>query len=359
MRIAMIAPLEISVPPIAYGGTELIVSLLTEEFVRRGHDVTLFASGDSVTRARLVPGCDRFLRGTDRDKSLLTILSVTACLERADEFDIIHNHTTLEGLATAGLVATPMLSTLHGGLAGDWLRLFDRYRGWYNTISRSAKSLLPDKDRFAGVIYNAIDVESHPFNPGPRGDYLLYLSRISPEKGTHLAIEVALRAGQRLVIAGNVDDVDRPYFEAEVLPRVDGHLITYVGEADFARKRELLANARCLVAPITWPEPFGLFLVEAMACGTPVVVFRRGSAPEVVEDGVTGYVVEALEEMVAALDRVGSIQPETCRRRVEERFGVARMADDYLAAYTRILGTSRVRPRRWRTRRHPQKHLAA
>ncbi|MFQ5417118.1 MAG: glycosyltransferase, partial [Myxococcota bacterium] len=209
MRIAMIAPLEIRVPPVGYGGTELVVSLLTEELVRRGHQLTLFASGDSETAARLVSGCDRFLRGTDRDKAILGMLSLTACLERAEEFDIIHNHTTFEGLATAGLVATPMLSTLHGGLADDWLLLFDRYRGWYNAISHSAKRLLPPKDRFAGVIYNAIDVAKHPFNAGPRDDYLLYLSRISPEKGTHLAIEVALRAKRRLIIAGNVDAVDR------------------------------------------------------------------------------------------------------------------------------------------------------
>jgi glycosyltransferase involved in cell wall biosynthesis len=359
MRIAMIAPLEMRVPPPGYGGSELVVSLLTEEFVRRGHEVTLFASGDSVTGARLVPGCDRFLRGSDRDKGLLTMLSVISCLERADEFDIIHNHTTLEGLATAGLVATPMLSTLHGGLAGDWLLLFDRYRGWYNTISRSAKSLLPAKERFAGVIYNAIDVESHPMNAGPRDDYLLYLSRISREKGTHLAIEVALRARQRLVIAGNVDDVDRSYFGTEVLPRVDSDLITYVGEADALQKRELLMNARCLLAPITWHEPFGLFMAEAMACGTPVVVFRKGSAPEVVEDGMTGYVVDTLDEMVAALDRIDRILPETCRRRVEEHFGVKRMADDYLEAYRRILENTRVRPRASRTKGLPQKHLAA
>jgi hypothetical protein len=162
------------VPPSGYGGTETIVSLLTEEVVRRGHDVTLFASGDSVTGATLVSGCERYLRGTDRNKSILTMLSVTSCLERAGEFDIIHNHTTLEGLAAAGLISTPMLSTLHGGLTGDWLLLFERYRGWYNTISSSAKRLLPDKGHFAGVIHNAIDVETFPFNAGPRADHLLY-----------------------------------------------------------------------------------------------------------------------------------------------------------------------------------------
>jgi glycosyltransferase involved in cell wall biosynthesis len=340
MRIGMIAPLEMRVPPLGYGGTELVVSLLTEELVRRGHAVTLFASGDSETAAELTPGCERFLRGTARDKGILTMLNVTACLERADEFDLIHNHTCFEGLATAGLVATPILTTLHGGLAGDWLVLFERYRGWYNTISHSAKRLLPRKQRFAGVIYNAIDVGSYPFNEGARGESLLYLSRISREKGTHLAIEVARRTGRPLVVAGNVDDVDRLYFEQEVRPCVDGRLVTYVGEADAKTKRELLASARCLLAPVTWDEPFGLFLVEAMACGTPVVALRKGSIPEVVEDGVTGYVVETVEAMCEALDRLDVISPEACRRRAQEHFDVPRMADDYLAAYARILETT-------------------
>jgi glycosyltransferase involved in cell wall biosynthesis len=339
MRIGMIAPLEMRVPPLGYGGTELVVSLLAEELVRRGHEVTLFASGDSETAAELIPGCERFLRGTDRDKGILTMLNVTACLERAEEFDLIHNHTCFEGLATAGLVQTPVLTTLHGGLAGDWLVLFERYRGWYNTISHSARLLLPRKKRFAGVIYNAIDVGSYPFNGRPRDDSLLYLSRISREKGTHLAIEVARRTGRPLVVAGNVDDVDRPYFEQQVRPRIDGRLVTYVGEADAATKRELLASARCLLAPVTWDEPFGLFLVEALACGTPVVALRRGSSPEVIEDGVTGYVVESVDQMGEALDRLDAISPEACRKRAEDHFDVPRMADDYLAAYQRILET--------------------
>jgi glycosyltransferase involved in cell wall biosynthesis len=341
MRIGMIAPLEMRVPPVGYGGTELVVSLLTEELVRRGHRVTLFASGDSQTQASLVAGCERFLRGTERDKGILTMLSVTACLERADEFDLIHNHTCFEGLATAGLVRTPVLTTLHGGLAGDWLLLFERYRGWYNTISHSAKRLLPPRPRFAGVIHNAIDVKSYPFNGGARDEELLYLSRISPEKGTHLAIEVARSTGRRLVIAGNVDHVDRAYFESRVAPQVDGDQVRYVGEADASMKRALLARARCLLAPVTWDEPFGLFLVEAMACGTPVVATRRGSIPEVIEHGVTGFVVDSLEEARAALDRLDAISPEACRKRAEERFDVPRMADDYVAAYERILETTR------------------
>src|SRR5690606_35891251 len=188
MRIGMVAPLEMRVPPAAYGGTELVVSLLTEELVRRGHDVTLFASGDSITSAKLVPGCPRFLRGTDRNAYILNMLNVVACMGRAGEFDIIHNHTCPEGMAMAGLSQTPVLTTLHGGLGGDYLLLFDGYEGWYNTISKSARSLLPDKARFAGVIYNAIDVPTDPFNPCERGNRRLFLSRMSAEKGPHLAI---------------------------------------------------------------------------------------------------------------------------------------------------------------------------
>lgn len=337
MRIAMVAPLELRVPPLGYGGIELVVSLLTEELVRRGHDVTLFASGDSLTRAKLVSVCPRFLRGSGRDSGILTMLNLLACLERAEEFDIIHNHTHFEGLSTAGLVCTPVLTTLHGGLAGDWLLLFQHYKGWYNTISRSAKALLPPKERFVGVIYNAIDCSSYPFNRGPRGDYLLFLSRISAEKGPHLAIEVARRLVRRLIIAGNVHPVDKEYFQSQVWPHIDGDRIRYVGEADYSRKRELCGGALCLLAPITWPEPFGLFLVEAMACGTPVVAFGQGAAPEVVRHGVTGFIVETLEEMVEAVQRVGEIDPRACREHVEGHFDVPRMAADYLAAYRRIL----------------------
>lgn len=340
MRIGMIAPLELRVPPLAYGGTELIVSLLTEELVRRNHSVTLFASGDSCTSASLVAGAPSYLRGSHRNKGLLSILNVVSCLERSDDFDLIHNHTGLEGMATAGLIRTPVLTTLHGALEGDWLLLFQRYRGWYNTISESAKALIPPKDRFAGVIYNAIECETYPFNPGPRDDYLLFLSRISPEKGPHLAIEVARRLGQRLVIAGNVDSVDEQYFQSEIMPQVDGDLVHYVGEADYALKRELFSNARCLLAPITWDEPFGLFMTEAMACGTPVIAMRRGAAPELVVDGETGFLVDDVDEMAEAVSRIHTIDPTACRRNVEERFSVGRMVDDYIAAYSRITGCS-------------------
>ena len=333
MRIAILAPLEIRVPPVAYGGTELVVSLLTEELVRRGHDVTLFASGDSITTARLVPGSPRYLRGSAQEGELLSLMNAVSCLEEADRFDVIHNHTMPEGLALAGFVDTPVLTTLHGRPKGTARELFERYRGWYVTISRSARALLPPKGRFAGVIHNAIDCASYPFDDSPRDDHLLFLSRINEEKGPHLAIQLARRLGRKLVIAGNADAEDRVFLEQEVLPHVDGRQIRYVGEADARTKRELLSRASCLVAPITWDEPFGLFLAEAMACGTPVVAIRRGAVPEVVLHGETGFVARDLDEMAEFVDRVDEIDPARCRRHVEENFDVPRMADDYLAAY--------------------------
>jgi glycosyltransferase involved in cell wall biosynthesis len=233
-----------------------------------------------------------------------------------------------------------MLTTLHNGLEGDWLELFARYQGWYNTISRSAKSLLPDKERFAGVIYNAIDVKSYPFNSAGREPHLLFLSRICYEKGAHLALKVAKKLRRRLIIAGNVHPVDEEYFRTMVMPGVDGDQIQYVGEADYDRKRELLAQAYCLLAPITWQEPFGLFFIEAMACGTPVVAFNRGSAPEVVRHGETGFVVDTLDEMAEAVDSIYQIDRRYCREYVERNFDVPRMADDYLKAYDHILSNS-------------------
>lgn len=339
MRIGIIAPVDMRVPPVAYGGTELVVSLLTEELVRRGHQLTLFASGDSVTKAELQSICSNFVRGSGRNKEILNMLNVVNCLEQADRFDIVHNHTLFEGMTTAGLVKTPMLTTLHGNLTGDWLLLFERYAGWYNTISHSCKAELPVKERFAGVIHNAIDVRSYPFNGVKRDSYLLFLSRISLEKGSHLAIEVAKRAGRKLILAGNVDTVDEEYFKSMVLPHVDGDQIQYVGEADYTLKRELMASASCLLATITWPEPFGLFIVEAMACGTPVLAFNRGAVPETVRHGETGFVVETVEEMVQALDQLPQIDPRRCREHVERHFDVPRMADDYLAAYEHILSS--------------------
>lgn len=338
MRIAMLAPLEMRVPPVAYGGTELVVSLLTEELVRRGHDVTLFASGDSVTAADLHAVHPSSLRGTPAHRGVLNLMNAAACIERTNGVDIVHNHSEYEGLVLGSCFPAPVLTTLHGTVQGDLVGPFLHYNGWYNTLSQAAKRLLPEKERFAGVVYNSIDVDSYPFDGSQaRSSDLLFLSRISPEKGPHFAIQVAKRAGRRLIIAGNVADHDEEYFRTQVLPQVDGDQIQYVGEADYALKRYLLPQAACLLAPITWPEPFGLFMIEAMACGTPVIAFDRGSVREVVDDGKTGFIVHDVAGMVAALEELGQISAVDCRSHVRQHFDVARMADDYLATYEYVV----------------------
>ena len=339
MRIAQLAPLDLRVPPAAYGGTELVVSLLTEELIRRGHEVTLFASGDSVTAASLCSVCPHMLRGSGvhaHDTLIYRLLNALSPFEQAPNFDIIHNHAFPEGMAMANLVGTPVLATLHGGLSEPGRALLSAYKGYYNTISKSANSLLPNKEGFVGVIYNAIDCKSFPFS-ARGGDDLLFLSRISQEKGPHIAIEVAKRLGRRLIIAGNVDTVDGEYFEQMIMPEVDGDTVQYLGEANSAQKRELFANALCLLMPITWPEPFGLVMVEAMACGTPVIAFNKGAAPEIVLHGETGFIVENVEQMVEAVSKVNRIDRSRCREHVEQNFDVPRMVDDYLRAYKWIL----------------------
>jgi glycosyltransferase involved in cell wall biosynthesis len=349
VRIAQIAPLERRVPPTGYSGIELVVSLLTEELVRRGHEVTLFASGDSVTKAHLHSVYPQALKGVvglpnpDYNATVYRILNITACLEQAHTFDIIHNHLWPEAIALmANFVKTPMLLTLHCPIDEAGLAFLSAYKQCYNTISKSQKAGLPDRG-FVGVIYNAIDCKSYPFGPERREGYLLFLSRICMEKGTHIAIEVARRLRRRLIITGNVNIPyeDRGYFSKMVEPEIDGDLIQYFGEANYYQKRELLANADCLLAPITWGEPFGLFMVEAMACGTPVIVFDHGAAPEVVLHGKTGFIVNSLDEMVEAVGEVHRIDRRLCREHAERHFDVPRMVDDYLAAYERILEMGR------------------
>jgi glycosyltransferase involved in cell wall biosynthesis len=227
-----------------------------------------------------------------------------------------------------------MLTTVHGPMAPETRIVWDQYDGYFNSISRSAKNGFPNRG-YVGVVYNGIDVASFPFC-AEKGDYLLFLGRLSLEKGTHLAIEVARALGQRLILAGKVDRVDRPYFDEKVAPLIDGSLVTFVGEADAPRKRELFARARCLLHPVTWPEPFGLVMAEAMACGTPVVGLRQGSVPEVIQDGVTGFVVETVAEMVEAVRHIHEIDPSRCRAHVEERFSAEQMVSGYEQLYQQI-----------------------
>jgi glycosyltransferase involved in cell wall biosynthesis len=258
--------------------------------------------------------------------------------EAASGYDIVHNHAGDLAMAMSHLVDLPMLTTMHCRITSDTQFVWDHYGGWYNTISRSARLTMPQVrgGTFSGVVYNAIDVKSFPYDED-KADYLLFLSRLSPEKGAHLAIEVARRTGMPLLIAGKVDTFDGDYFQKMVEPLIDGKQVRFVGEADYVQKRELYAKARCLLLPICWEEPFGLAMPEAMACGTPVIAFRRGAAPEIIVHGETGFLVDDVDGMVEAVYETNRIDPARCRRHVEERFDVPRMADNYLALYQRIL----------------------
>ncbi|MBI3976910.1 MAG: glycosyltransferase family 4 protein [Chloroflexi bacterium] len=353
MRIAQIAPLIESVPPVGYGGTELIVSLLTDGLVRAGHRVTLFASGDSRTAARLRSVIPRNLRCAGLGGALkgpnvhiYHLLNAVACFEEAADFDLIHNHAWVETMIVAALVRTPLLTTLHNLVDEHAARAWDVYPGSYNTTSWSAYCHLPatlrqdPRSRFAGFVHHGIDYRSFPFSPRGQG-YLLTLNRICPEKGTHEAIAAARRLGRPLVIAGKVDDGDTEYFHSRVEPYVDGQHVRYVGEADAEAKRLLYAGADCLLNPIRWPEPFGLVMIEAMACGTPVVAFDYGAVPEIVAHGRTGFVVRDVDEMVAAVRRVEEIDRRACRRHVEVAFSHERMVADYLDLYEKILGQAK------------------
>lgn len=348
MRIAQIAPLFESVPPKNYGGTERIVSYLTEELVALGHEVTLFASGDSITSARLVPCCHRSLR-LDRecvDQIAHHVLMVERVGQSAAEFDIIHSHIDYFPFSLLRRSSTPSLTTLHGRL--DIPDLVPLYREFEDmpvvSISHSQRTPLAWIDWRANVYHG---VPSDLYAPRERhGDYLAFLGRISPEKRVDTAIEIARRVGMELKIAAKVDKLDREYFETVVEPLLRDPLVEYIGEIGEAEKEEFLGNAYALLFPIDWPEPFGLVMIEAMACGTPVIARGTGSVPEITVPGQTGYIVDGVEEAVEAVEMVSSLDRKRCRQIFEERFTARRMAEEYLEVY-RLL-----------TRRGPQKEAA-
>ena len=345
MRIAVIAPPWVPVPPPKYGGTEAVVSLLVDGLVRRGVDVTLFASGDSETTARLV-----YVHATARSVEIGQMASelehVLACLERADEFDLVHDHSGLLALSLASSVRTPVVHTAHGPMLGHSGVLYAsavRFNPEASLISltyaqRKAAPHLP----WIANCPNAIDVERFPFRDGHDG-YLAFLGRMSPEKGARAAVAIAREAGAELKIAAKCrEPAERRYFAEHVEPYL-GDGIEYVGELDHAEKGVLLRDARALLAPIDWEEPFGLVFAEAAACGTPVLATRRGSVPEVIVDGVTGVVRETPDELVSALPLVDRLDRVAIRRHAEEHFAPARMVDDYLGAYALALeGVDRV-----------------
>jgi glycosyltransferase involved in cell wall biosynthesis len=344
MRIVQLAPVWETVPPPGYGGTEAVVSVLTEELVRRGHEVLLCASGDSKTSAELFSVVPESLRraGLTNHPAQYAAVHVAASLKQAEGFDIIHNHNGPPfdlAMAMSCLTPTPMLTTLHNQPFEDTCFTWDQYRLWYNTISRQQAltvSALPCA-RFAGAVHNGIDVPSFPFS-ADKDDYAFFMARISPEKAPHLAIEAALKAGSRIVLAGKISTSDEhEYFEAKVRPLLALSGVDYVGEADYMLKRELYANARVQLVPLLWDEPFGLVMIEAMACGTPVIAFNRGAASELIADGVTGFLVDDVDAMARALEFLGEIQPERCRAHVESNFSAQALADNYLAVYEKIL----------------------
>jgi glycosyltransferase involved in cell wall biosynthesis len=341
MKILQIAPVWETVPPPAYGGTEAVVYQLVEELVRRGHEVTLWASGDSTVSARLRWVCPRSLRTAEyADRSPHDWLHIAHALEDAatGDYDLIHNHAGELPLAFFRLVEKPLLSTMHCNTTEDTAPIWDQAPGWYNTISRTQYETQPRfrGPRYAGYVYNGIDTASFPFS-AEKDAYLLFLSRLAEEKAPHLAVEVARRLGQRLVIAGKVDWRDKPYFERVMRPLIDGEQIVFLGEADAQLKRELYRKARALLLPLQWDEPFGLVMTEAMACGTPVIAFARGAAREIVLDGETGFLVDSVEAMAQAVGRVREIDPSKCRARVEQYFDTRVMVDAYEALYQQIL----------------------
>ncbi len=334
MRIAVLSPISWRTPPIHYGPWESVVSLLTEELVHMGLDVTLFATGDSRTSGKLVAVCPRpYSEDSSVDPKVAECLHTSEIFERAAEFDIIHNNFDFLPLSYSGLVETPVLTTIHGFSSLAIMPVYKKYnaRSHYVAISESDKS--PELDYIA-TIHHGIDVVQFPFE-STEGKYLLFFGRIHPHKGVREAIHVAQRAGIKLVIAGIIQDQD--YFATEVKPHIDGTTVEYLGSVGPGQRADVLGHALALLHLISFDEPFGLSLIESMACGTPVIAFDRGSMPEIIRDGETGYIVEDIEGAINAVAAVRTMDRSNCRADVEKRFTSSRMARDYVRVYQEIL----------------------
>lgn len=340
MRIAQVAPLWERVPPPAYGGIELVVGLLTDELVRRGHEVTLFASGDSVSLAKLESVHPQALRldSTVKEYGIYEMLQLSRVYERADDFDIIHSHMGCAALPYANFVKTPTVHTLHGVFTPDNEKLY-RHASHQPYVSISNAQREPRLNlNCVATVYNGIDLTNYEFHPEPQDPpYLAFLGRISPEKGPHLAIEIAKRSGWRLKMAGKVDVVDVDYFEQDIKPHLDGKQIEYLGEANHAQKNALMGGAVATLFPITWREPFGLVMTESMATGTPVIAMELGSTSEVIVHGRTGFLCHSVEECIAAIDKAAQLNRYACREHVFNHFSVQSMTDGYEAVYQQIL----------------------
>ena len=340
MRIAQVAPLTESVPPQLYGGTERVVAYLTDELVRLGHDVTLFASGDSRTNGRLMPVWPQALRldGACRDTLAPHVLMLEEVAKRAREFDVVHFHISQFHFPLARRLPVAHVTTVHGRL--DLPELVPLYREFTDipliSISNAQREPLPDADWIA-TVYHGLPLDLLPFHPAA-GSYLAFLGRISPEKRVDRAIAIAIACNQPLKIAAKVDPADRGYFEQEIRHLLDHPLVEFIGEIDEQQKGTFLGGATALLFPIDWPEPFGLVMLESLSCGVPVVAFRRGSVPEVIDHGVTGFLVDTVEAAIDATRQVHLLDRRRCRAVFEHRFSVNRMTGDYVELYEMLAG---------------------
>jgi glycosyltransferase involved in cell wall biosynthesis len=357
MRIAQIAPLYERVPPKLYGGTERIVSYLTEELVRQGHDVTLFASGDSKTSAKLVRCCDMALRLNPcvRDPLPYHVIMLEQIRQRSDEFDILHFHIDFLHAPLIRDFADRTLTTQHGRL--DLPDLAPFYAVFHElglvSVSNEQRRYL-HRANWLGTVHHGVPSDLFPCRPNGAGGYLAFLGRISPEKGPDRAIEIAARTGMPLKIAAKVDRVDQAYWEEKILPMIKAHPnVEFIGEIGERDKAGFLGEAAALLFPVDWPEPFGLVMIEAMACGTPVVAFRRGSVPEILEDGTSGFIVDTIDDAVTAVARITSLDRAKVRAQFDHRFTVERMARDYVKIYQQLAGA---RSKSARVRRLNGKH---
>ncbi len=344
MRIAQVAPLHESVPPKLYGGSERVVSYLTEELVKQGHEVTLFASGDSNTKANLHAVTTKALRlnGSCRDPLAHHVLLLEKVFREAAEYDIVHFHIDYLHFPLSRLLKFPHVTTLHGRLdLADLEPVFTEFSDMpVVSISNSQRGPLPMAN-WQGTVYNGVPEDLYSFHP-ERGNYLAFIGRFSPEKRVDRAIEIAKRADMEIRIAAKIDPVDKIYFKEQIKPLLNHPLVTFVGEIGEREKNDFLGNAAALLFPVDWPEPFGLVMIEAMACGTPVIAYRNGAVPEVLREGVTGFVVDNLEDAVTAAHRVSMLNRSRCRQVFEERFAAEKMADGYLDVYRKIININQM-----------------
>jgi glycosyltransferase involved in cell wall biosynthesis len=339
LKIAQVAPLYESVPPKLYGGTERVVSYLTEALVQAGHDVTLFASGDSETSARLVPCCPKALRLNNyecNDHLAHHFVMLDEVMRRAEQFDIIHFHIDYMHFPLSKLSGLPQVTTLHGRLdSPDLLPLYRQYKCMpLISISLNQRKPLPWA-HWIGNVYHGLPMDLLPLGNG-RGKYLAFLGRISPEKRVDRAIKIAKAVGMPLKIAAKVDPADRVYYEREIKPLLNAPGVEFIGEINEQQKGDFLGNAYAYLFPIDWPEPFGLTMIESMACGTPTIAFRCGSVPEIIRDRVSGYIVDSIDQAVQAVAQAATIDRAACRAEFEQRFSAGRMARDYVKLYETI-----------------------